>query len=131
MEEIRLKPIRWVASSLASGAEDMKRPANNRVTPGSGNVFVDLEVREPDEALAKAELARQIAMIIEQEGLTQSQAAALLGIDQPKVSALLRGRLRDFSIERLMRFILRLGHNVQIGVLTRKTASPRLRVAAV
>lgn len=102
-----------------------------KVIRGSGNVFTDLGVANPDEALAKAELARQIGLIIQREGLTQARVAARLGIDQPKVSALMRGRLRDFSIERLLRFIVGLGHNVQIGVRTRKTASPHLQVSAV
>lgn len=103
---------------------------DTRVLPGSGNVFADVGMARPDEALAKAELARQIGLIIARDGLTQAQVAVLLGIDQPKVSALTRGRLRDFSIERLMRFAVRLGHNVQIAIGGRKTESARLRVAA-
>jgi len=69
----------------------------------SGNVFADLGLPNPEEALAKAELAHKIALLIQNKGLTQVQTAKLLGVDQPKVSALLRGRLSGFSLERLMR----------------------------
>ncbi len=88
----------------------------------SGNVFKDLDVASPEEALAKAELTSRIAEIIASKGLTQAAAAALLGIDQPKVSALLRGRLSGFSTERLMRFLTVLGSNVQIVVQHRPRA---------
>jgi predicted XRE-type DNA-binding protein len=86
----------------------------------SGNVFADLGVPNPDEALAKAQLARAICLLIEGEGLTQRAVAERLGVDQPKVSALLRGRLTEFSTDRLLRFLLRLGHDVKISVRSRK-----------
>lgn len=82
----------------------------------SGNVFADLGVPNPEEALAKAELANKIAELIREQKLTQAKAAKLLGIDQPKVSMLLRGRLTGFSIERLMRFLLQLGQDIKITV---------------
>lgn len=85
----------------------------------SGNVFADLGVDAPQEALAKAELAAQIARIIKAKGLTQVAAARVLGIDQPKVSALVRGRLIDFSTERLIKFLNTLGRDVQIVVTAR------------
>jgi predicted XRE-type DNA-binding protein len=88
---------------------------------GSGNIYVDLGVANPLEARAKADLAHRIVDIIEGRKLTQIQAAKVLGVDQPKVSALMRGRLTDFSIERLLRFLLLLGHDVHIAV----TAKPR------
>ena len=68
---------------------------------GSGNVFADIGHPRPAEALAKAELARKIGVIIEHRGLTQAAAAAVLQVDQPKVSALIRGRLAGFSLDRL------------------------------
>ena len=89
---------------------------SDRVTKSSGNVFADLGVEQPDEALAKAKLAAQIAAIVEQQRLTQSEAADLLGVDQPKVSALLRGRLSGFSTDRLIRFLNALGRDVEIVV---------------
>lgn len=66
--------------------------------------------------VAKAELARHINTIIQSRGLTQSEAAKLLGVSQPKVSALHRGRLTDFSMDRLMRFLVALGQSVNITI---------------
>ncbi len=91
-----------------------------RYTESTGNVFTDLGVAEPEEALAKAELARQIGAIIAERGLSQTEAAVLLGIDQPKVSLLTRGRLTGFSIGRLLRFLLALDQDVAIVVRTRQ-----------
>jgi predicted XRE-type DNA-binding protein len=93
---------------------------------GSGNVFADLGLPDAEERLAKAELARQILTIITKRRLTQTQAADLLGIDQPKVSALTRGKLSGFSMERLFHFLNALGRDVQITV----KAKPRSRQQA-
>lgn len=95
---------------------------------GSGNVFEDLGHPRPAEALAKAELARKIGAIIERHGLTQAAAAGILEVDQPKVSALLRGRLAGFSLDRLVRFLVRLGSDVEIVVKPRPRAGGRARV---
>ncbi len=73
---------------------------------GSGNVFEDLGQARPAEALAKAELARKITELITKRRLTQAAAAELLNVDQPKVSALVRGRLAGFSLDRLVRFLV-------------------------
>jgi predicted XRE-type DNA-binding protein len=97
-------------------------------TRSSGNVFADLGLRNPEEALAKAELAHKIATLIGKRNLTQIQAAKVLGIDQPKISALLRGKLSGFSIERLLRFLLLLGHDVKITVQPARGRA-RVRVA--
>ena len=104
---------------------------NRESTSSSGNVFADLNLPQADDLLAKAELAAKIIKEIQQRRLTQSQAAAILGIDQPKVSALKQGKLSGYSIERLMRFLLLLGRDVEFTVKGRpKTrAAARLRVA--
>jgi predicted XRE-type DNA-binding protein len=94
---------------------------------GSGNVFADLEFPDADEMLAKAELAIKIAGILRRRRLTQMQAAEILGVDQPKVSALIRGRLSGFSIERLLRFLLLLGTDVAITIKPRQRSHSRLR----
>ena len=86
------------------------------VTKSSGNVFADIEVKNPEEALVKARLAHVIARDIEARQLTQLQAAQLLGIDQPKVSNLERGKLSRFSIDRLFRFLTLLGSDIEIVV---------------
>jgi predicted XRE-type DNA-binding protein len=83
----------------------------------SGNVFADLGLPNADELLIKAELAHQISELIEVRQLTQIAAAELLGIDQPKVSALMRGKLSGFSVERLFRFLNALGNNVEIRIV--------------
>ncbi len=82
----------------------------------SGNVFADFGLPNADEALAKAELVHKITVLIREKRLTQVQAAKLLSVDQPKISALIRGRLSGFSIERLMRFLLMLGQDIKITV---------------
>src|SRR3990167_1927275 len=96
---------------------------------GSGNVFADLKVPRPEEALAKAELARKITTLIERRGMTQAEAAALLDVDQPKISALSRGRLSGFSLDRLVRFVVLLSHDVEIVVKKRSRGHARLLVA--
>lgn len=70
----------------------------------TGNVFADPGLPQPDEALDKAELAQKIVAILHERQLTQMDAAAILGIDQPRVSTLMRGRLSGFSFERQLRF---------------------------
>jgi len=83
---------------------------------GSGNVFADLELPDAEEYLAKAELAGRIHQAITSRRLTQTAAGKLLGISQPKVSALLNGRLDGFSTDRLFRFLNSLGCDVRITV---------------
>ena len=97
----------------------------------SGNVFADLNLPEADDLLAKAELAAKIIAEVQRRRMTQVQAAAVLGIDQPKISALKQGKLSGFSIERLMRFLVLLGRDVEITVKTRSRsrAAAKLRVA--
>ena len=100
------------------------------VRKGSGNVFADLGLAEAEERLAKAELARAIGKAIGERNLTQREAAELLGVDQPKVSQVLNGRLSGFSTERLMRYLTRLGRDVEISVKPGASNRPgRLRVA--
>jgi predicted XRE-type DNA-binding protein len=86
------------------------------IEPSSGNVFADLGFKNPEELLAKAELVQRIVDIIAERKLTQVRAAKLLGIDQPKVSALLRGKLDGFSTDRLFRFLNALGRDVEIVI---------------
>jgi predicted XRE-type DNA-binding protein len=93
------------------------------VTPSSGNVFADLGFAEPEEELARAQLASRIQQIVKRRRLTQVAAARLMGIDQPKVSALLNGRLANFSSARLMRLLTALGQDVEIVI----KAKPRHR----
>ena len=103
-------------------AKNVKRATSpaREIEASSGNVFADLEVPDADAALAKAELARRIGAILSARKLTQAQAAAVLGIDQPKISALIRGKLDGFSTDRLFQFLNALGQDVEIEVRTRR-----------
>lgn len=85
-------------------------------TESSGNIFADLGLPEATTRLAKAELARSISTVIAARGLTQREAARLLQIDQPKISAITRGRLGEFSLDRLLTLVNRLGMDVAITV---------------
>ena len=89
----------------------------------SGNVFADIGLSNPEERLAKADLAIRITETIRARRLTQTEAARMLKIDQPKISRLLRGQLSGFSTERLMHFLTMLGRDVEITV----KAAPRSR----
>jgi predicted XRE-type DNA-binding protein len=84
----------------------------DRIEQLSRNVFADLGLNNPAELLAKAELVQRIADILAERKLTQVRAEKLLGVDQPKVSALLRGKRGGFSIDRLFRFLNALGRDV-------------------
>src|SRR5437016_5006803 len=87
-----------------------------RVIKGSGNVYADLGYADPEEMLAKAEVVRQIVNIIRKRGATQAQAAAILGLRQPKISDLMRGKFAGFTMDRLLRFLNALGRNVEIVI---------------
>jgi predicted XRE-type DNA-binding protein len=86
------------------------------VRESSGNVFADLGLPDAEEYMAKTKLTLRIIEIIHERKLTQTQAAKVLGVDQPKISALMCGNLDGFSIERLFRFLNALGRDVEILV---------------
>ena len=106
----------------------LKRKALER-EPSTGNVCADIGLADADEHLIKAGLGVKIDRIIRQRQLTQAATAQLIGIDQPKVSAMLAGQFRGYSVERLMRFLVALGHDVEIVVKPRKRGVAELRVA--
>ncbi len=82
-----------------------------------GNVFADLGIPNPEEALAKSQIVLEIATIIKRKKLTQARVAKILRIAQPKVSLLLRGYLKSFSLERLFRFLNDLGQDIYIKIV--------------
>jgi predicted XRE-type DNA-binding protein len=82
----------------------------------SGNVFADLAIPNPSLALVKAKLVHHIRNLISERKLTQTQAAGLLGLAQPKISALVRGQVQGYSIDRLFRFLNALGQHVDISI---------------
>ncbi|OFV81250.1 MAG: XRE family transcriptional regulator [Acidobacteria bacterium RBG_13_68_16] len=100
-----------------------------RITRSNGNVFADPGLPGAEERLLKVQLASQVACVIASRALTQSAAAVIMGIDQPKVSHLLHGRLAGFSVERLLSRLTELGQDVGITVRTpARRRAGRLRV---
>jgi predicted XRE-type DNA-binding protein len=93
---------------------------------GSGNVFADIGLPNPEEALAKAEIARQVNRILVARKLSQAEAGVILGIAQPRVSDLIRGRLGRFSLDKLIDFAKRSGNDVEIRI--KPSRRPRLKV---
>lgn len=91
-------------------------------TMSSGNVFADLEIPDAEDRMLKAQLAIQIRRFIEQKEWTQTEAAEAVGLDQPKISNLLRGRLAGFSVDRLFRILNRLGHRIEVKISARETS---------
>lgn len=81
-----------------------------------GNVFADLGLPNPEQELVKAKLAVQIYKLLKERGLTQAEAAKLLGTTQPQVSALMRCKPASVSVERLMKFLTVLGQDVEVTV---------------
>lgn len=86
------------------------------VEEGSRNVYTDLGYPDSGTMLVKAQLAAKIAEIIQRRALTQSQTAVILGLTQPRVSALLKGRFRGISEHRLLECLTRLGRDVHIVI---------------
>jgi predicted XRE-type DNA-binding protein len=105
--------------NLSSKRRRMKKATTKplvRVEERSGNVFADLGIAQPELALVKAKLLQQIRALIAEKGLTQAQAAKLLALDQPKVSALVRGRTNGYTIDRLFKFLNLLGQQIDITI---------------
>ena len=109
----------------------MAKKARERIIPSSGNVFADLGLPDAEELDTKVRLGAAICRIVEQRRLTQAQVAAALGVNQPKISALLHYKLEGFSVERLMRFLVVLGKDVEIVIRTKPPSrSARIAVRA-
>ena len=89
---------------------------NTKIIEGTGNVFADLGVANPEEHKLKAELVRKLAEVMKARGLNQTEAASLTGISQPDLSKILRGRFRDVSASRLMRALTHLDSEIEIVV---------------
>ena len=94
---------------------------SGRIVRSSGNVFADLGLADADERQTKVRLAVAINDVLQRRGLSQVKAAEQLGINQPKVSALSKYRLEGFSVERLIRFLTALNHDVEIIIRNKRT----------
>jgi predicted XRE-type DNA-binding protein len=106
----------------------MKKKAGYEV--GSRNVFADIGLPNAEEHLVKAQLVFRLDRLMKARRLKQADAAGLFGVKQPDVSKMLRGDFRQFSVERLLRFLVALGQDVEIVVKPHKgrRTPPRLRV---
>lgn len=102
-------------------------------TLSSGNVFEDMGLADAEEKLAKAKIAAIINKIVEERGLTQKETAKILGLSQPKTTALRNGNLKGFSIERLFLFLEALDQHIEITITHKSKAKtePRINVAYV
>ena len=98
---------------------------------GSANIFADIGLPDADQHLIKAQLVLKIDGLMKRHGLKQAEAAKLFGVKQPDISKMLRGDFRQFSVERLMRFLVALGQDVEIVVRPHRKSrvSAQLRVA--
>ena len=107
-----------------------KKQEDIQIVASSGNVYADTGHPNPEEAMAKAELAILISNAIKRKKLTQKKAAELIGVDQPKISAIIRGQLSGFTIDRLFRFLMALGMDIVIEARphTSKTTSAHIQV---
>ena len=94
--------------------------AQVKVHKGSGNVFADIGLPNAEEHLVKAKLVFKIEALMRERGLKQIEAADLLGVKQPDISKMLRGDFRQFSVDRLLRFLVALGQDVEIVVKPHK-----------
>lgn len=95
---------------------------------GSENVFADIGVRDSEDSLIRAKLAKQIADVIGRRRLTQTEVARILQIDQPKVSKLVRGRILGFTSDRLLKYLTALGCDASIRVSRPRRSRIRGRV---
>ena len=90
------------------------KTTNRAVTRGSGNIFADLGLPDAEGHMLKARIALYLSKRIKQLDLTQREAAERMGISQPDVSNILRGKLLPFSMDRLLAFVRALGSDVEI-----------------
>ena len=101
------------------------------IEKSSGNVYADLGMRDADEMLVKARLASKIGEIIKRRGLNQTEAAEVLGMPQPKVSNMLRGKFRGVSEAKMLECLTRLGRQVQIVVKSARNKNVTGRVEVI
>ena len=119
----------WAVLKLAQmRSKSRKNDASAFV--GGVNVFKSLGRPDADEAFAKVELAYKIHTLIQKMGLTQTQAAALLRTDRARVSNLMRGRLKEFSIDRLFHFLNKLGQDIDVTIRPKRRARGQVVILA-
>lgn len=104
---------------------------NDTATKGSGNVFEDLGFDRPEEEQAKAQLVRQLRTIIEGRKLTQTAAGEIIGLPQPDLSQLLRGRTRGYTVDRLLRFLMAFDRDIEIRIKKKPKSRRSGRMAVI
>jgi predicted XRE-type DNA-binding protein len=102
---------------------ELDNDTEEKIVDGSGNVFADLGLPHNEEEMLKIQIALAITNTLRKRKLTQADAARIVGTDQAKISNILRGRVKGFSAERLMRFLIFLGRDVDIHVSRRLSTS--------
>ncbi|HSV15116.1 MAG TPA: helix-turn-helix transcriptional regulator [Tepidisphaeraceae bacterium] len=117
-----------MSTSTSRKAKQAKN--DQQVLVGSTNLFKDLGRPDADEAFAKLELAYKIHSLINKMGLSQTEAARLLNTDRARVSNLMRGRLSEFSIDRLFRFLNKLGQDVEVTIRPKRGARAQVNILA-
>jgi predicted XRE-type DNA-binding protein len=108
-----------------------RRHQTEQVTHGTTNVFADLGYRDAPERRSKLQMAHVLNRLLEAQRLTQAEAAKILGVSQPKVSALRNYKLAGFSIERLMTLLTAVGHDVEIVVKKKPRSRRAARITVV
>ena len=111
--------MKKAGKAVKSKKPKIKKP---KVAVSTGNVFTDIGFKDSEERLLKAKLAAKIAQLIEKKGWTQTQTAKRTGLDQPKVSLLLRNQLSGFSADRLFAILNCLGHSVEVRISAKERA---------
>ncbi|HYR07449.1 MAG TPA: helix-turn-helix transcriptional regulator [Longimicrobium sp.] len=96
---------------------------DTEVEVSSGNIWKDIGRPDAEEAFARSQMLYKVTLLIRERGLTQAQAAKILGTNQPTVSDIMRGKLSKFSLERLIGFLTALGQDVEISVRPRPADS--------
>ena len=104
---------------------------DTKITKGSGNVFKDLGFPNPEEHQMKADLIRRLGTIIEDRGYTQIQTSKIIGLGQADLSKLLRGRVRGYSIGRLLAFLMALDNDIEIVIKKRPKNRKTSRMVVV
>ena len=105
-----------------------RKQDDTAVADSSGNVFADLGLPHGEVEMLKISVAMAISKTIQKRGLTQSQAAKIVGTDQAKMSALMRGVLKGFTVERLMGFLVRLGRDIEIKIGSAKDTAGKIKI---
>jgi predicted XRE-type DNA-binding protein len=125
---IAIKKAGKITGGVAPQGKVEPTMGKTRAKQGTGNVFADLGLPNPEQELLKARLTLEIYKIIKERGLTQAQVGEILGIKQPHVSTLMRNRAGNFSIGRLMELLTALGQDVEIAVKPTRKAQGELSV---